>query len=179
MLNPPRALLQPPHVQDVNLWLVFILWYRSDQKHCLLVQILRLRRFKLVHPHKVRPDGANLRILLFILSASVITFYKKMIDRRFFSCTRARIIHTMTKSSHPNDYVDSYLNSNRLPSPPRMSPISVEWLQEVLVNLCQDKAEIHIQYFGGWYLARGCKQRGGIFQPTAIFRFRCVVYTQK
>jgi len=78
--------------------------YRSDQKHCHLLQILQLCRFKLVPPHKVRPAGVYFKSVgdLFTRKQSIVEFFH----------ARERFIHTMTKSSHPNIYIDSYLKSN-------------------------------------------------------------------
>jgi hypothetical protein len=52
-----------------------------------------------------------------------------------------------------------------------MSSILVEWFREVLVNLHQDKAEIHIQYIGGLHKCVAANEGGEIFDQQSIFRF--------
>ena len=58
-----------------------------------MAQILLLRRFKLVHSHKVGPAGANLQIRPFVLSASVIILQDNDRSSNFFAHESANNPH--------------------------------------------------------------------------------------
>jgi hypothetical protein len=50
-----------------------------------------------------------------------------------------------------------------------MSPILVKWFQEVYVNLCQDKVEVHIWHRGAETKHAAANKMGEIFNLRPFF----------